>query len=128
MPLSAPNRAALLTLAPARRAMDRRDLDGAGFAAGSAFGDCEDYALEKRALLLAAGWPEEAVLLAVARLPEGELHTILIVQTDRGDLVLDNLHAAPQRLASLGYDWVSRQAGADLTQWARVRVALVSPS
>lgn len=88
-------------------------------------GDCEDYALEKRARLLAAGWSEQAVALAIARLPSG-LHTVLIVQTDLGDFILDNLHATPQPVAGLDYVWVSRQAGPALTHWAEVRVAASS--
>lgn len=89
-------------------------------------GDCEDYALEKRALLLNAGWPRDALALAVARLPQAGLHTVMIVQTDRGDFVLDNLHLLPQPSAALNYQWVSRQVGPELTHWGRARLALYS--
>lgn len=90
-----------------------------------AYGDCEDYALEKRERLLEAGWAPEAVLLAIARLPDGRLHTVVIVQTDIGDLVLDNLRRAPQALASVPYEWLSRQTGADVRAWSYARVALI---
>lgn len=88
-------------------------------------GDCEDYALEKRERLLAAGWSPEAVLLAIARLPDGRLHTVVLVQTDIGDMVLDNLRAGPQALGALPYEWISRQTGADLRAWSNARVALI---
>ncbi len=38
----------------------------------SGSGDCEDYALEKRRQLIAAGWPAQALFLAVARIPRGK--------------------------------------------------------
>lgn len=54
-------------------------------------GDCEDYALTKRALLIAAGYPAHALRLAVV---DGgnkyRRHAVLVVVTDAGDLVLDN--------------------------------------
>lgn len=88
-------------------------------------GDCEDYALEKRRRLLALGWRADTLALALVRLPEGELHTVLIAQTDQGDFVLDNLHALPQPVsAPIGYDWLSRQNGADLDRWVAARLTL----
>lgn len=88
-------------------------------------GDCEDYALEKRARLLAAGWPRDTVALAIARLPQQGLHTVLIAQTDRGDFVLDNLQPYPVPSTALDYQWVSRQAGYEMSHWARARLSLV---
>ncbi|MFN3685275.1 transglutaminase-like cysteine peptidase [Salinarimonas sp.] len=71
-------------------------------------GDCEDFALEKRRRLLAAGWPTSALLLALGRDGWGTSHAVLIVRTDRGDFVLDNqveevlpLGAASFRLATI---------------------------
>jgi predicted transglutaminase-like cysteine proteinase len=58
---------------------------------GAAFGDCEDYALTKKRLLVRAGWPSSAVLLAVGRIRSGDDHAVLLVRTTRGALVLDNL-------------------------------------
>lgn len=81
-------------------------------------GDCEDYALEKRAQLVARGWPPAALALAVAVAPGVGLHAILIVQTDRGDFVLDNLYDNPRALNELDYVWLSRQADAVVTHWA----------
>ncbi len=81
-------------------------------------GDCEDYALEKRARLLALGWAPDMLAMAVAVSPQVGLHATLVVQTDRGDFVLDNLHREPRPLADLDYMWISRQTGPNLTDWA----------
>lgn len=89
--------------------------------AAGARGDCEDYALEKRARLLALGYAPDALAMAVAVAPGVGLHAVLIVQTDRGDLVLDNLHGEPRTLLSLNYVWLSRQVGPALSSWAAAR-------
>lgn len=73
--------------------------------ADAAAGDCEDYALTKRARLRAAGLPAGAVRLATAALPSGELHAVLTVETDRGTLVLDNLRAGVVPMRALDYAW-----------------------
>ena len=54
------------------------------------YGDCEDYALQKRKLLMAVGWPREALLMTVVRDTNGNGHAILTVKTDRGEYILDN--------------------------------------
>ncbi len=86
-------------------------------------GDCEDYALEKRARLLAAGWPAEALAMAIAIVPDVGLHAVLIVQTSEGDFVLDNLHSRPRHISHRDYVWVSRQVGGRLDQWASAWVS-----
>lgn len=73
--------------------------------ADAAAGDCEDYALTKRARLRAAGLPAGAVRLATASLPSGELHAVLTVETDRGTLVLDNLQPRVVPMRALDYSW-----------------------
>jgi predicted transglutaminase-like cysteine proteinase len=48
---------------------------------GPAEGNCNDYAVTKRHLLLEAGWPASALLLAeVVRVTTGEHHLILVVR------------------------------------------------
>ncbi len=54
-------------------------------------GDCEDYALLKRALLIEEGIPAGALRIAVVDTPAGEAHAVLVARTSGGDLVLDNL-------------------------------------
>ena len=60
-------------------------------AQGDQYGDCEDYVLEKRRALLAAGIPDHAMSIAVGNTSWGESHAVLLVSTDQGDYVLDSL-------------------------------------
>lgn len=73
-------------------------------------GDCEDYALAKRAELLALGWPVEALRLAVCLDEHGRGHAVLTVDTDRGAYVLDNRSLLVQPWKALPYTWIKRQA------------------
>ena len=54
------------------------------------YGDCEDYVLLKRRMLMQAGWPREALLITVVRDKKGDGHAVLTVKTDKGEFVLDN--------------------------------------
>lgn len=70
------------------------------------FGDCEDYALAKRARLLAAGWPPDLLGLCVCVDETGAGHCVLYVYTiDRGAWILDNRHEWPMRPHELPYTW-----------------------
>jgi predicted transglutaminase-like cysteine proteinase len=83
-------------------------------------GDCEDYALEKRRMLIEAGWPPEALRLAVATSKETGVHAALIALTTEGDYVLDNLVDEVRLWTMTDYIWLKRQASADPTEWRRV--------
>lgn len=76
---------------------------------GKLYGDCEDFALEKRRQLIAAGVPEAALSLAVAVTARGEGHAVLMVSTQNGDWVLDNLTPWATPWEDLNYHWVQRQ-------------------
>lgn len=76
---------------------------------GKLYGDCEDYALEKRRQLMAAGVPETALSIAVAFTARGESHAVLMVSTQSGDWVLDNLTPWATPWQDLNYRWVERQ-------------------
>ncbi len=54
-------------------------------------GDCEDYVLTKRSLLIKSGIAAGALRIATATTKEGVGHAVLIVRTTKGDFVLDNL-------------------------------------
>ena len=47
------------------------------------YGDCEDYVLLKRRMLMQAGWPREALLITVVRDQKGDGHAVLTVKTDQ---------------------------------------------
>jgi predicted transglutaminase-like cysteine proteinase len=86
-------------------------------------GDCEDYVLLKRRMLIRAGWPREALLITVVRDKKGDGHAVLTVKTDKGDFILDN-QAEPVLLWSeTGYRFVKRQSQSDQNLW----VALGDP-
>lgn len=70
------------------------------------FGDCEDYALEKRRLLLASGWPSESLGLVVCYINE-QCHCCLWVGTDKGSFILDNNYADPMPPDTLPFKWES---------------------
>ena len=57
------------------------------------FGDCEDYALLKRAYLLEHGWDVDKIHLATCWINVRAVdtgHCVLIVETDKGQFILDN--------------------------------------
>jgi predicted transglutaminase-like cysteine proteinase len=83
-------------------------------------GDCEDYALLKRKLLLERGWPSSAVLVTVVRTGTGEGHAVLTVVTDQGDYVLDNKTARIRRWFETGYMFFTRQTQSNPRSWTAV--------
>ena len=87
------------------------------------YGDCEDYALLKRKMLIQAGWPREALLMTVVRDKKGEGHAVLTVKTNRGEYILDNQEAEVLDWTRTGYKFVKRQSQADQNTW----VALGEP-
>jgi predicted transglutaminase-like cysteine proteinase len=80
-------------------------------------GDCEDYVLLKRKLLIDAGWPRSALLITVVRDKKGDGHAVLMVKTDRGEFVLDNQEARILPWQATGYRYVKRQAQQDQNLW-----------
>ncbi|WP_369062135.1 transglutaminase-like cysteine peptidase [Caulobacter sp. 73W] len=86
----------------------------------AAYGDCEDYVLEKRRALVAAGIPQSAMSAAIVVTSWGETHAVLLVDTDKGEYVLDNLSSFIVPWAKAGYVWRERQFGAAFT-WGMAR-------
>ncbi len=84
------------------------------------YGDCNKYALAKRAELIALGWPRTALLLAAAMTEGGEGHLVLVVATSKGDLVLDNRQRHIVDWRDLPYQWVSRQSQHDAAVWVSI--------
>ncbi len=81
------------------------------------YGDCEDYVLLKRRMLMEAGWPREALLITVVRETSGDGHAVLTVRTDHGDFVLDNQNEAIVLWSESGYRFVKRQSQSDPNVW-----------
>lgn len=80
-------------------------------------GDCEDYALTKRARLIRMGFPAGALRMAVARTSSGEGHAVLVVRSSDGDLVLDNRHSTIRRWGQTDLRMVS-VATANPLRWS----------
>ena len=70
-----------------------------------AFGDCEDYALLKRQLLLDAGFERKDLHLACCWVETGGYHCVLLCNTSKGWFVLDNRYTWPMTPKSLPYRW-----------------------
>ena len=83
-------------------------------------GDCEDFALVKKSKLEAAGFPSSALVIALATTSFGVDHAVLIVRTDRGDLVLDNLTQSVRPWSRSLYRWRSVQSPNDTWTWYRL--------
>ncbi len=73
--------------------------------------------LLKRRTLISLGWPAETLLIAVVRDKRGDGHSVLMVATDHGDLVLDNQEAEILPWYETGYRYVKRQKQGDPDAW-----------
>lgn len=84
-------------------------------------GDCEDYVLEKRLRLLAAGVPASALLITVvwtnSVIGPTVDHALLIVRTDKGDIALDNLVGDAYPWQYSPHAFAARQSADDPTRW-----------
>jgi len=81
------------------------------------YGDCEDYVLLKRRMLMEAGWPREALLITVVRDRKGDGHAVLTVKTDQGEYVLDNQNPDILLWSETSYRFVKRQSQSDPNAW-----------
>ena len=81
------------------------------------YGDCEDYVLLKRRMLMQSGWPRQALLITVVRDKRGDGHAVLTVKTDKGELILDNQNEEILLWSDTGYRFVKRQSQSDPNTW-----------
>ncbi len=86
-------------------------------------GDCEDYALLKRKLLIEKGFPRQALLITVVRDEHNEGHAILTMVTDHGDFVLDNLSDSIKPWSRTGYRFIKRQSQQNPNVWVHIEGA-----
>lgn len=84
---------------------------------GPKSGDCEDYALTKRRILMSRGYPAAALRIAVAYTLSGEGHAVLIAKTATGDLVLDNRSNVIKSWRNADLRWVKIQSGSNPHLW-----------
>lgn len=83
-------------------------------------GDCEDFVLLKRRMLVQRGWPVGSLLITVVRQGNGDGHAVLTALTDRGDLVLDNLEPQISLWNETPYQFVKRQSEFDSGRWVSI--------
>lgn len=94
-------------------------------------GDCEDFALQKRKLLLDMGWSSSSLRIATALTTGGVGHAVLIARILGKDYVLDNLSAELRHWNTTGYKFLKIQSPNDPKLWLSVerqdtRIASVS--
>ncbi len=80
-------------------------------------GDCEDFALLKRKLLIERGWTAGSLLMTVVRDEAGEGHAVLTVRTSKGDYLLDNRRDEVLLWNEVPYTFVKRQSYLDPLAW-----------
>lgn len=80
-------------------------------------GDCEDYALLKRKLLVEKGWPLSSLLITVVRDEKGEGHAILTARLSSGDYILDNKVDDLKLWTETPYQYVMRQSYLNPRVW-----------
>ncbi|WP_457795528.1 transglutaminase-like cysteine peptidase [Methylocystis sp. S23] len=91
-------------------------------------GDCEDYALLKRRLLIEQGFPREALLLTVVKEKNGDGHSVLTVRTNRGEFVLDNLADLVKPWKKTPYRFVKRQSQHNQNIWVALGEPTAAPA
>ena len=83
-------------------------------------GDCEDFVLLKRKMLMNKGFSASNLLITVVLQPNGEGHAVLTVRTDRGDFVLDNMRNKVMNWSETEYTYLKRQAANDTGRWVTI--------
>ena len=83
-------------------------------------GDCEDYVLLKRHMLIERGFSPADVLITVVRKPDGEGHAVLTLRTSDGDYVLDNLEDDVKPWRDTPYRYLKRQDSANSGRWVTI--------
>ncbi|MEL6978645.1 MAG: transglutaminase-like cysteine peptidase [Pseudomonadota bacterium] len=82
-------------------------------------GDCEEYVLMKREMLARMGWPRTALRITVVRDFQG-YHAVLVVETDQGGFVLDNMVEHITTVSGSPYEFVVAQSVERPGEWVRV--------
>lgn len=84
-------------------------------------GDCEDYALQKRKMLIKAGLPRQALLITVVLDRRGDGHAVLMVRTNRGDFILDNQYRDIMAWDKTGYIYLRRMSEENPNAWVAMK-------
>ncbi|MBR0555694.1 transglutaminase-like cysteine peptidase [Ciceribacter sp. L1K23] len=84
-------------------------------------GDCEDFVLLKRKMLIDAGFSASDLLITVVLQPNGEGHAVLTVRTDHGDFILDNMRNKVLLWSDTEYTYLKRQSSTHAGRWVKLQ-------
>ncbi|WP_374575539.1 transglutaminase-like cysteine peptidase [Phenylobacterium sp.] len=84
---------------------------------GGGEGDCEDFVLQKRSELRKSGFSLKMMSIALVETPRRQTHAVLLLNTDHGVLVLDNLDSRVLKLSRTSYKIISRERMGDPMSW-----------
>ena len=91
-------------------------------------GDCEDFVLLKRKMLIERGFPRQALLITVVKDENGEGHAVLTVKTNRGEFILDNLVSSIRPWNETNYRFVKRQSQTNQNVWVTIGEPTSAPT
>jgi len=83
-------------------------------------GDCEDYALYKKMMLIQAGFSPDQLLIATVLDRQRRSHAVLILRTGTQDLVLDNMTGRIKHWRDTGYTFLRLQDPTAPNRWVGV--------
>ncbi|WP_424939888.1 transglutaminase-like cysteine peptidase [Aliiroseovarius sp. S253] len=83
-------------------------------------GDCEDYALAKKRALIGKGIDPQRLLIATVLDRSRRPHAVLIVRTDAGDMVLDNVTNSIRNWRDTRYVFLRMQDPKRPSRWVNV--------
>ena len=84
-------------------------------------GDCEDFALLKRKMLIDRGVDPADLLMTVVLQPNGEGHAVLTIRTDHGDFILDNMRNKVLLWSETEYTYLKRQSSSQPSRWVKLQ-------
>jgi predicted transglutaminase-like cysteine proteinase len=86
----------------------------------SGYGDCEDYALLKRKLLIDAGFDPKKLNVALCWDLSKQGHAVLIAELQDADYVLDNHTDLVKPWGFVGYKWDKVSIDGSFLHWKKI--------
>lgn len=84
-------------------------------------GDCEDYVLLKRRMLIQRGWPASSLLITVVTDENGAGHAVMTARTSSGDFILDNKNSKVLSWNKVPYRFYKRQSYRHPKRWVSLK-------
>ncbi len=84
-------------------------------------GDCEDYVLLKRRMLMQRGWPASSLLITVVTDENGAGHAVMTARTSNGDYILDNKNSKILVWNEVPYRFFKRQSYRNPKRWVSLK-------